>query len=129
MPTPTPIAPVRSVQSELARITPMLYSNDFRVARAELQKINRAFPNDADVNNLLGFTSRKLRLFTSSASFYNKALKINPNHLGALEYQGELFVTTKKIAAARSNLAKLKVLCGEDCTEYKDLLKAIGTRK
>ena len=29
----------------------------------------------------------------NSAVHYKKALEINPKHLGALEYQGELFLT------------------------------------
>jgi tetratricopeptide (TPR) repeat protein len=123
------VKPLVTVQTELTRINPMLYSNDFKNARTELMKINRAFPNNADVNNLLGYTSRKLKLYSSSATYYTKALQINPNHLGALEYQGELFVITKKIASAKSNLAKLLALCGADCGEYQDLKKVIGNKK
>jgi tetratricopeptide (TPR) repeat protein len=126
--TPAPAKTVATVQTELTRINPLLYSNNFKKARAELIKINKAFPNNADVNNLLGYTSRKLKSYNASASYYTKALQINPNHLGALEYQGELFVTTKKIASAKSNLAKLLTLCGVNCSEYKDLKKAIGNK-
>jgi tetratricopeptide (TPR) repeat protein len=126
--TPAPAKQVVTVQTELTRINPMLYSNNFKKARTELIKINKAFPNNADVNNLLGYTSRKLKSYRASASYYSKALQINPNHLGALEYQGELFVTTKKIASAKSNLAKLLTLCGVNCSEYKDLKKAIGNK-
>ena len=99
------------------------------MARAELQKIDKVFRNNADVNNLLGYSSRKLKMYGSSATYYTKALKINPAHFGALEYQGELFVTTKKIAAAKKNLQKLQELCGVDCVEYKDLKAAIGDKK
>ena len=127
-PSSTPAKPVVTVETELTRINPMLNSNDFKKARTELIKINNAFPNNADVNNLLGYTSRKLKSYSVSASYYTKALQINPNHLGALEYQGELFVTTKKIASAKSNLAKLLTLCGVNCSEYKDLKKAIGNK-
>jgi tetratricopeptide (TPR) repeat protein len=126
--TSTPAKPVVTVQTELTRINPMLSSNDFKKARTELIKIDKAFPNNADVNNLLGYTSRKLKSYRASASYYTKALQVNPNHLGALEYQGELFVTTKKIASAKSNLAKLLTLCGVNCSEYKDLKKAIGNK-
>jgi tetratricopeptide (TPR) repeat protein len=127
-PSSTPAKPVVTVETELTRINPMLNSNDFKKARTELIKINNAFPNNADVNSLLGYTSRKLKSYSVSASYYTKALQINPNHLGALEYQGELFVTTKKIASAKSNLAKLLTLCGVNCSEYKDLKKAIGNK-
>lgn len=120
---------VVTVQSELARVKILLGAKNYRMARVELQKIDKVFRNNADVNNLLGYSSRKLKMYGSSATYYTKALRINPAHLGALEYQGELFVTTKKIAAAKKNLQKLQELCGVDCVEYKDLKAAIGDKK
>jgi tetratricopeptide (TPR) repeat protein len=104
----------------------MFKKNDFKSARTALLRLDKEFTNNADINNLLGFSSRKLKDYRSSATYYSKALRINPNHLGALEYQGELFITTKKISDAKKNLQKLKNLCGVNCEEYKDLKKAIG---
>ena len=86
------------------------------------------FKNNADINNLLGYSSRKLKQYKPAATYYEKALKINPNHLGALEYQGELFVLTNKVSAAKKNLVKLEKLCGLKCGEYLDLKKAIGKK-
>ncbi|MEY3935560.1 MAG: hypothetical protein RI901_990, partial [Actinomycetota bacterium] len=63
-----------------------------------------------------------------AATYYAKALKIDPKHLGALEYQGELFMLTKKPSEAKKNLAKLKSLCGIKCEEYLDLKKAIDKK-
>jgi tetratricopeptide (TPR) repeat protein len=97
-------------------------------ALAALKVIDKAFPNNADVNNLLGYSSRNLNQYSAAAIYYSKALKIDPKHLGALEYQGVLFLKTNKLASAKSNLAKLKALCGVSCEEYKDLLKEIGSR-
>jgi tetratricopeptide (TPR) repeat protein len=126
--TPMPSDASKSVESELSRISAMVYKKEFRNARAQLILIDQEFPNNADVNNLLGFTSRKLKQYAASASYYTKALRIEPQHLDALEYQGELFVITKKIAMAKRNLVKLEKLCGVDCSQYKDLKKAIGLR-
>lgn len=117
------------MQSELERTYAMINSKDYQGARIELLAIDKVFSNNANVNNLLGFTSRKLKLYKSSASYYTKALGIDPNHLGALEYQGELFVVTKKMAAAKANLKKIRQICGTDCQEYKDLKKAIRKKK
>jgi predicted Zn-dependent protease len=128
-PTPEPQrAETRSVNNELSRISSLVYSENFRAARAELRTLNREFPNNADVNNLLGFTSRKLNLNAASAKFYKTALRIEPNHLDALAYQGELFIATKKMARAKRNLAKLERLCGVDCSQFKDLKEAIQSR-
>ena len=126
--TPMPSEASKSVESELSRISAMVYKKEFRNARAQLILVDREFPNNADVNNLLGYTSRKLKQFAASASYYTKALQIDPQHLDALEYQGELFVITKKVAMAKRNLVKLEKLCGVDCSQYKDLKKAIGSR-
>ena len=126
-PTPTPAA-AKSVNSELAKVTTLLNANNFKQALADLKIIDSEFKNNADVNNLLGYSSRKLKQYKPAATYYEKALKLNPNHLGALEYQGELFVLTNKVAAAKKNLAKLEKLCGLKCGEYLDLKKAIGKK-
>ena len=126
-PTPTPAA-AKSVNSELAKVTTLLNANNFKQALADLKIIDSEFKNNADVNNLLGYSSRKLKQYKPAATYYEKALKLNPNHLGALEYQGELFVLTNKVAAAKKNLVKLEKLCGLKCGEYLDLKKAIGKK-
>jgi tetratricopeptide (TPR) repeat protein len=116
------------LSTEMVTIREFVEAKDFKTARAALIEVNKEFPNDADVNNLLGFTSRKLKMYSSSATYYTKALSINPKHLGALEYQGELFIVMKKVPLAKKNLAKLKALCGVKCEEYLDLKKAIGKK-
>jgi tetratricopeptide (TPR) repeat protein len=126
-PTPTPAA-VKSVTSELAKVTTLLNANNFKQAQSDLKAIDSEFKNNADVNNLLGYSSRKLKQYKPAATYYEKALKINPNHIGALEYQGELFVLTNKLPAAKKNLVKLEKLCGLSCDEYLDLKKAIGKK-
>jgi len=126
-PTPTPAA-VKTVNDELAKVTVLLNAKNFKQALADLKVIDSEFKNNADVNNLLGYSSRKLKQYKPADTYYKKALKINPNHLGALEYQGELFVLTNKVSAAKKNLAKLEKLCGLKCGEYLDLKKAIGKR-
>ena len=125
--TPTPVA-TKSVNSELAKVTTLLNANNFKQALADLKIIDSEFKNNADVNNLLGYSSRKLKQYKPAATYYEKALKLNPNHLGALEYQGELFVLTNKVSAAKKNLVKLEKLCGLSCDEYLDLKKAIGKK-
>ena len=115
-PTPTPAA-VKTVNDELAKVTILLNANNFKQAISDLKVIDSEFKNNADVNNLLGYSSRKLKQYKPADTYYKKALKINPNHLGALEYQGELFVLTNKVSAAKKNLVKLEKLCGLKCGE------------
>ena len=57
--------------------------------------------------------------------YYDKALAMDPSHKGALEYQGELFVTLGQIDKAKANLARLNRICLFGCEEYDDLKAAI----
>jgi hypothetical protein len=126
--TPTTATVSKNVATELASIRKMIEDKNFTAALAALKIADQEFSNNAEVNNLLGYSSRKLKLYKPAAVYYAKALKINPKHLGALEYQGELFVETKKLSDAKKNLAKLKSLCGVTCEEYLDLKKVIGKK-
>ena len=53
-------------------------------------------------------------------------MNINPKHLGALEYQGELFITLGKIEKAKANLARIDDICVTKCKELRELEKAIS---
>lgn len=126
--TPTPSVAAKNVNTELTKIRTLIEAKNFSAALTALQAADKTFPNNADINNLLGYSARNLKQYKPAATYYAKALKIDPKHLGALEYQGELFMLTKKTSDAKKNLAKLKSLCGVNCEEYIDLKKAIGNK-
>jgi len=127
-PTPAPSVAAKNVTTELTKIRTLIAAKNFSAALTSLQAADKTFPNNADINNLLGYSARNLKQYKPGATYYAKALKIDPKHLGALEYQGELFMLTKKTSDAKKNLAKLKSLCGVSCEEYLDLKKAIGNK-
>jgi Flp pilus assembly protein TadD len=127
-PTPAPSVAAKNVTTELTKIRSLIAVKNFSAALTALQAADKTFPNNADINNLLGYSARNLKQYKPAATYYVKALRIDPNHLGALEYQGELFMLTKKTSDAKKNLAKLKSLCGVNCEEYIDLKKAIGNK-
>ena len=126
--TPTPSMAAKNLTTELTKIRSLIEAKNFSAALTALQAVDKSFPNNADINNLLGYSARNLKQYKPAATYYAKALKIDPKHLGALEYQGELFMLTKKTSDAKKNLAKLKSLCGVNCEEYIDLKKAIGNK-
>ena len=127
-PTPSSATAVlpKSLANELTQIRALIAAQNYPQALTALESTDREFANNADVNNLLGFVNRKLKQYPQSATYYAKALRIDPNHLGALEYQGELFMIQKRSAQAKKNLEKLKKLCGDKCEEYLDLKKVIN---
>ena len=85
--------------------------------------------NNADIYNYLGFSHRKLGKMEDAAFFYNKALEINPKHKGALEYQGEMFLTLNQIGKAEENLIKLDKICFLGCSEFDKLKKSIMDKR
>ena len=100
-------------------------AGDFAGAVAILGPMTVDQPENADAFNLLGFSNRKMGNLEAAAVAYKTALTINPSHLGALEYQGEMFVEMGELAMAQANLDKLQSLCGA-CEQAQDLKKALA---
>lgn len=94
-----------------------------------LKKADAETPNNADINNLLGYTHRKLEKFEQANHYYQRALAIDPKHRGALEYLGQLYVDTGQLSKAHQQLAKLDSVCRGRCDEYKSLKEAIENKK
>lgn len=99
-------------------------AKDFATALPLLEALTAAEPQNADAWNLLGFSNRKIGHLDIAAVAYTKALTINPGHLGALEYQGEMYLEMGEIDKARANLDRLVGLCGS-CEEQADLAEAL----
>lgn len=82
----------------------------------------------ADALNLLGYANRALGDKAKAMTYYAKALDMEPNHLGANEYMGELYLELNDLPKAEERLAVLKNACG-DCEEYEDLEDEIADYK
>jgi Flp pilus assembly protein TadD len=110
---------------ELTSVRAKLKAKDYKGALAELTPMLAAYQH-ADVYNLMGFSLRKTGDRAQAYTFYRKALDFDPQHKGALEYLGELYVETGQIEKARENAAQLKTLCPAGCEELADLEEAIA---
>ena len=98
----------------------------FAKAHESLKFIRVLTPSkEADKYNLLGFTARKSGDLNAAAEYYKKALEINPKHIQALEYQGELYLQLGEMEKAKKNLEKIKTICWFICKEKKMLEEAI----
>lgn len=82
----------------------------------------------ADALNQLGFSYRKTGNWKLGMENYLKALALEPEHLGANEYLGELYLEQKDLPNAEKQLAVLKNACGS-CEESDSLEAAIGDYK
>jgi Flp pilus assembly protein TadD len=113
---------------DLAGARAKVKAEDWDGAIAELRALADRYQH-ADVYNLLGFAHRKRRDFAAAATWYAKALDFDPDHKGALEYQGELHLETGELAKAKANLARLERLCPTGCEEREDLSRAIAAHR
>jgi Tfp pilus assembly protein PilF len=110
---------------ELASVRARIKAKDFKGALAELTPMLATYQH-ADVYNLMGFSLRKSGDQKQAYTFYRKALDFDPQHKGALEYLGELYVETGQLDKARENAVLLKRLCPSGCEELADLEAAIA---
>ena len=94
-------------------------------ALTALKKLDAQSPNNPDVLNLIGFSLRKTGHMDAALDYYNKALALNPEHLGANEYLGELYLELKQPAKAKERLETLRRAC-TDCEEFHDLQTKIN---
>ena len=102
---------------------------DFQSAISYLTKALEKDPNNADTQNLLGYSYRKLGDTEKAFTHYEIALKINPKHRGANEYLGELYLETGQLAKAEERLEVLDNACFWGCEEYDELKEAIEKYK
>ena len=102
---------------------------DYQKAIDHLQKVLAATPDNADALNLMGFSERKLGHLDASLAYYDKALALKPEHLGANEYLGELYLEMKDVKKAEERLAVLEKACNASCEEYDELKEKIDQFK
>ena len=126
------LSPARAVDNmtstdapDLTSVRAKIKAKDYKAALAELTPMLATYQH-ADVYNLMGFSLRKTGDYKQAYTFYRKALDFDPEHKGALEYLGELYVETGQLDKAKENVVLLKKLCPSGCEELADLEKAIA---
>ena len=98
---------------------------NFEAAVGYLSKVVNTDPTNADGYNLLGFSYRKLGNVELAFENYRASLEIEPNHQGANEYIGELYLQLGDLANAEKHLKVLDEACFFGCQAYTDLKTAI----
>ena len=110
---------------DLTSVRAKIKAKDFKGALAELTPMLATYQH-ADVYNLMGYSLRKTGDYKQAYTFYRKALDFDPDHKGALEYLGELYVETGQIEKAKENIVRLQQLCPSSCEELADLQRAVS---
>jgi Flp pilus assembly protein TadD len=120
---PRPAAADSSAKIQTAR--QKVDAGDFAGAIPWLASAVRDKPDDADALNLMGYSLRKTGKLTEALQYYYRALALQPKHIGANEYLGELYVELG-LDKAHERLAVLEVACGKSCEQTRDLEVAIA---
>lgn len=117
-------------ENDYQQVMRLLAAQRYEVAIADLELLQADYPDDADVLNLLGYSHRKLGHFEEAHDFYSQALEIDPFHLGANEYLGELYLQTDELEKAQEQLDILIEACAaaekEECSAFESLTAAIA---
>ena len=118
-----------AVADPLAMARARIQAQQWPAAIEELRKLNAT--SNADWNNLMGYAQRKQATpdLAAAQRYYDAALRLNPRHLGALEYAGELALMKGELPVAEARLAALDKACNARCEEFDDLKKAIARYK
>jgi tetratricopeptide (TPR) repeat protein len=79
-----------------------------------------------DVANYIGYANRKLGNYEQSKTWYEAALKADPNHTRTWSYYGMWQMEQGNRLKALDDLRKVNLLCGNtDCKEYIELKAVI----
>lgn len=115
--------------SRLQTYQKMIDAKQYQQAIDKLEKALARQPKDADLLNLTAYSHRQLGHYETALDLYQKALEIEPEHRGANEYLGELYLQMGQLEKAKGRLAVLDDACFFGCEEYDELKAAIEKYK
>ena len=120
-----------SVTKDFKNAQKLIYSRKYEKAIDILISLEDKKPigfSKADLYNYLGFATRKKNNpnYEDAEEYYLSALSIDANHIGALEYLGELYFETDRLGQAEELLIKLGAVAGENSVEYKELFDLLN---
>lgn len=82
-------------------------------------------PGQPEIYLALADVARRESLQGKAIHFYREALKREPNNFSAIAGEGEALVEKGAVEKAKRNLSKLESMCGESCSQTRDLAAAI----
>ncbi|MEP6342217.1 MAG: hypothetical protein ABJ275_02795 [Maricaulaceae bacterium] len=99
----------------------LINKGEYQAAFNDLSLTAAAAGPHPDITTYMGYTQRKLGNYDLAKTYYAMALEVEPNHKGANEYLGELYVETGELKKAHVQLAKLEEICTFGCIEEDEL--------
>ena len=96
---------------------------DYAAAIDQLKALGR--DDNAGVANLIGYSYRKLGDYKLSQTWYERALKADPNHVLTWQYYGLWQIEQGNRDQAAYHLTRIAAICGTSCEEYRSLAAAL----
>jgi tetratricopeptide (TPR) repeat protein len=124
-----PQSRTKPANADFAAAKTAIDRKDYAGAIAALNRVTQAEPRNPEAWNLLGFATRKSGNPRASLAHYQKAMEIDPKHLGAHEYMGEAYLMLDELANAEILLKRLDAFCTFGCQEHRMLKAAIENYK
>jgi tetratricopeptide (TPR) repeat protein len=106
-----------------------LAAEDWNGAIAALKLAALRDPQNADIQNYIGYGYRRLRQLGPAMRYYQRAIMLNRRHRSAHEHLGELYLVLGEPSKAEHQLATLEDICLIQCEEVGDLKRAIAAFK
>jgi tetratricopeptide (TPR) repeat protein len=97
--------------------------NDYAAAIGQLKALGH--DDNAGVANLIGYSYRKLGDYRLSQTWYERALKADPNHVLTWQYYGLWQIEQGNRDQASYHLSRIAAICGTGCDEYRSLATAL----
>jgi tetratricopeptide (TPR) repeat protein len=121
-----PIGPKSATFNDYAVALRLLKHEQYAEAIPHLESALAGRRHSADILNYLGFTHRMIGDYQASLDYTKRALIEDPDHKGAHENLGELYLQMHDLASAQKELATLASLCPSGCDERDTLTRAIS---
>ncbi len=102
----------------------MIQAGQYEAGIAAMHALGR--DEHPDVANYIGYANRKLGNYEQSRTWYEAALKSDPNHARTWSYYGMWHAEQGNRLKAQDYLVKVNALCGDtSCKEYIELKAVI----
>jgi len=119
------VMPMAATDPEVVEAAGLLAGQRYELGLPLLRAALERLPGDPDILVYIAFAERRLGRREEAMDAYVLALSRDPNHPGALAYQGSLFLELGERARAEANLAHLAATCGV-CSERETLSREIA---
>ena len=119
----------KDVDPDYVKAEKAIQSKDWANSIALLTQVVARDAKNADAYNYLGYAERNRGNLDIAFKYYDRALSLDPKHLGVREYLGEAYLLADNLPKAEEQLAALDKLCFFSCAEYRELKEKIAGYK